>query len=83
MHEKYNIIFFSSHLPHCVQFSPWKKFVLSGGLDHNKGKNKIIINHCQIQGVFKDVYEILQHLKVLERIFKIQGVSMGFLEVWA
>ena len=29
----------SSFLPLCVHFSPWKKFVLSGGLDHNQGKH--------------------------------------------
>ena len=48
-------------------------------------KNEIIINLCQIQGVFKDghlFYEIPGYFKVLERMCKIEGVFMGFFEVW-
>ena len=63
-----------------MHFSQWKQFVLSGGLDHNKGKK----NLCQIP-VFKDVYAfygIPACCKVLEKICNIQGVLMGFLEVW-
>ena len=36
--------FCSSLLPPCVHLSPWKKVVINGGLDQNKGTNVIIIN---------------------------------------
>ena len=77
MHEKYNIIFSSSLLP-CVHFCNGKSLFWLETLIPLRD-NKYII------GVFKDVYlfyEIRWYFKVLERFGKIQGVFMGFLEVW-
>ena len=58
--------FCSSLLPPCVHFSPWRKVVLNGGLEQNKGTNEIRINPCKIQGVFKDFYVFLWHSRVFQ-----------------